>query len=246
MPLPRDRILPDTSTPPMPGSRIAVNLGKTGSGKTWTSRARWWTWPRGVAIDTKLGGGEGEYPGWPAHSLQELEALLKKHAGGEHWRISYRGPTHFTQAGRKLDPVADAEPLFRVLARLESYLLVVEEAADYCTDRKCPPSLRDMAFKGRTRGQALTINSQRPASVAKDLIAEAQLVVAWPLQDPGDREALRDRNFPLEVLDGLEGHESLRLLAPEGERPRFYVCRCSTPHSEVCGDPLPLPERRDP
>jgi hypothetical protein len=62
------------------------------------------------------------------------------------------------------------------------------------------------------------------------------------MQDPGDREALRLRGFPFEVLDGLEARQSLRLLAPEGEKPAFYVCRCSRPHSEVCGDPLPVPE----
>lgn len=240
MPVRTDRILPDTSTPPMPGSRIAALLGKTGSGKTWTSLDRYFTWERAVAIDTKLGGRQGEYPGWVAGSLRELEDLLEETKKlPEGWRISYRGPTHFPRPGKEVDPVLDAEPLFRILERVENYLLVVEEAADFCTDRKCPPSLKKIAFKGRHRGQALTINSQRPASVAKLLLAEAQLVIAWPMQDPGDRESLRFRGFPLEVLDGLEASQSLRLLAPEREKPSFHVCRCSRPHSEVCGDPLP-------
>lgn len=239
-----DRILPDLSTPPMPGSRVAFFLGKTGSGKTSCSLARWFTWDRAVAIDTKLGGGRGEYPGWPANSLRELEDLLKKFREIPKWRISYRGPVHFTPAGKPLDKVADAEPLFRVLERVDNYLLVVEEAAQVCTDRKAPPSLLKMNFRGRHRGQALSINSQRPASVAKDLLSEAQLGVGFPMHDPGDREALRFRGFDLDAMRDLGGHESMRLLAPEGEIPRFYVCRCRTPHSEVCGDPLPLPERK--
>lgn len=223
----------------MPGSRISSNVGKTGSGKTTIALERYWSWDRSVALDSKLGGGDGEFPGWPVSTLRELEATLERFRkeGREKWRISYRGPLQVKSA--QPDKVLDAEPLFQVLQRFDNYLLIVEEASKVCTSRSAPPSLLEMAFRGRHRGQALTINTQRPSLVAKDLLSQSELYIVWPLQDRNDRATVRSWGFDLDVMDGLEARQSLRLLAPEGELPEFYVCRCSRPHSEVCGNPLP-------
>lgn len=237
----RDRILADLSTPPMPGSGVAAIFGKRGHGKTSVSRERYFTWDRAIVLDSQVKDGRGEYPGWPAGSMEELRDLLRRFAkeGRARWRIAYRGPLHFEPLSRRVDPVLDAEPLFSFLSGIENYLLVVEEADKVCDSKRSPPSLYRMVHHGRRFGQAVTICSRRPQNVAKDLISQADLVIAFPMHDPADKDALRARGFDVEALARIDGHASLRLLAPEGERPAFYLCQCREPHSEVCGNPLP-------
>lgn len=231
----------------LPGARVSCLFAKPGAGKTTVSRARAALWPRVLFLDSKARHtGMGEYPGMVATTGKELAQLLRDFAGRERWRISYRGPVAVPVDPSKPDKGLTSEAFFRVMARIPDFLLVVEEAETYMSASYCPAGLFDMVRQGRTIGQAVTVCAHRPADVARDLTAVADEIITWPMHEPRDREAIAGRGFDLALLDTLAGHESIRMHAPEGEIPRYYICRCSTPHAGKCGEPVPLPPRKVP
>jgi hypothetical protein len=234
-------------TPELPDARIAFLCAKTGHGKTATSLCRAALFPRVLMVDSKARyTGRGEYPGLVATTGRELEELLREFQGRERWRIAYRGPVLVPVNAGKPDGEKTCEAFFRRVSRIPNFLLVLEEAQNYMTASTMPEGLWKMTLEGRTLGQALTVCSQRPALVARDLTANADQIIAWPGIEPNDQKVLEARGFDPTILASLKGHNSLRLSAPEGGERNFFLCRCDFPHAGTCGEPLPKPPLKFP
>jgi hypothetical protein len=231
----------DLRSAELPDARIACLIGPTGCGKTEVSRRRARLFPRVLFVDSQAKDGKGEYAGLVIRTPAELAEFLEERGDEPRWRVAYRGPVFFPLDARKPDGPKSAERFFDALAELEDVLVVVEEAETYMDADRAPEGLFTIARKGRRFGQALTLVSHRFTDIARDLTAVADLVVVWPLGEPGDLKSAAARGFPLDVMATLQGHDSIRRRMPEGERTRFYVCRCSSPHSGTCGEPIPLP-----
>lgn len=230
---------PVLETPELPDWRVCLLIAKTGHGKTSVSRERAARFKRKLFVDSKARHtGVAEYWGMLARTGRELQQLLRENLDREAWAIDYTGPVSIPVDPTKPDGPRTSEAFFRAMARIPDFLLVVEEAENYMTSVSCPEGLFQMAREGRTLGQCLTLCAHRPADLSRKVTAIADGIVAWPGIEPGDMEALKDRGFDLELLRSLQGHNSLRLHAPEGGRQEFYVCRCETPHSWHCGEPL--------
>lgn len=238
---------PVLHTPELPSARVSLLIAKTGHGKTSVSRARAALWKRRLFVDSKARHtGVPEYWGMVARTGKELRALLDKHQEREAWTIDYTGPVAVPVDPAKPDGPKTSEAFFRVMARIPNYLLVVEEAENHMTASSCPEGLFAIAREGRTLGQCLTLCAHRPADLARKVTAIADEIVAWPGIEPADMDALKDRGFDMDLLRSLDGHNSLRLHAPEGGEQRFYVCRCEEPHAGHCGEPLPRPPLKFP
>lgn len=200
----------ELDTPELAGPRVAVLLGMPGCGKTTRSLARWESFSRCVALDTRLVRGVGEYPGIVATTPAELAELLRKLGDEPRWRITYRGPLY----SRHLDPTDEHngiafEVIFAALKELENVLVVVDEADKCCSAIYTPPGLYAMAHYGRRIGQAVTLCARRAANIPRDITTTADEVVAWPVDEPADRKYLDARGFDLQVLDTLSDHAAL-------------------------------------
>lgn len=204
----------DLATPELPGSRVVVMLGMPGCGKTTRSLERWWSWPRALAIDTRLVHNVGEYPGLIARTPGELAELLEKYQDRERWRITYRGPMAFPVDPARPNGPVTVEPIFDALTDLENALLVVEEADKFCSasftpGEKAGRGLYAWAHYGRRVGQAVTLCARRAANIPRDVTTTAGEVWAWPVDEPADRDYLKARGFPLDILEELRDHAAL-------------------------------------
>jgi len=211
-------------TPSLPAERVSGAFAMPGEGKTELVRLLWTLFPRAIALDTQVVDGKGEYPGIVARNPRELLKGIRKRLGEPRWKISYRG---------------DVIPaIFDALAAIPNYLLVVEEADKYGTGSHCPKGLYAMAHHGRRFGQALALVSRRPANIAKDLTATIEGLYLWRAVEPGDRDYFKKRGTPMDILDSLERHQSLRRFYGDDGTPNWSICKCNIPHLGGC-QPIP-------
>lgn len=75
--------------------------------------------------------------------------------------------------------------------------IFLEEADDYCHERPFLPDARaarsaieDLVKRGRTRGLGITMVTQRPATIAKDVLTQSEVFIAHALTGPQDRKAV--------------------------------------------------------
>jgi hypothetical protein len=230
----------DLASAELPDARVVYLVGKPGSGKTATSRARVALFPRVLVVDTLARNGEGQYHHLVISDPDELAEFLEERGGEPRWRVSYRGPVFFPVDPAKPHGAKSCEAFFNALADIPNFLLVVEEAETYMTADAAPKGIFDIVRKGRTSGQAITLCAHRFTDLARDLTAVADLGICWRLKEPGDRKSAILRGFPEDVMETLKGYESIRCLQVEGELERYYVCRCDAPHSGTCGEPIPM------
>jgi hypothetical protein len=96
--------------------------------------------------------------------------------------------------------------------------LIIDEADAFVPQRLVPEATRcfgavdTIIRRGRSRGLGSTLISQRPATIAKDVLSQIELLVAMQVTAPQDRKALKewvDGNATVEegrkVLDSLAG-----------------------------------------
>lgn len=214
------------ATPELPGPRVAVLVGRPGFGKTTRALERWFTWPRAVAIDTKTPerGFPPDYPGLVAWTPRELTKLLRENVDKARFRIVYRGQMEFPNPH---GPGTTIEPVFNALADIPDCLFTVDETDKWTTATYTPGKpdggLYAMVHHGRTRGQAVTLCARRAAALPRDLTGSVEEFWAWPLEEPADRDYLKQRGFPLDVLDSLGKYEALVKRTPPGERASFAI-----------------------
>lgn len=212
------------TTPDMPGSRVVAFFGMPGSGKTYRSRQRWQAFKRVVSIDTQVKDGSGQYGGMVASSPGELATLLERWGNRERFRITYRGymPLLMKGSGRK-DRVDFIEAFFLALAKLNNYLLIVEEADKVMDKHFTPTGIYSICHHGRVYGQALSLCARRPANVPRDLTATCNEVWAWPVDEPPDIAYMKARGFNPDELNALTDYSALVKTRPEGQASRIIT-----------------------
>jgi hypothetical protein len=127
------------------------------------------------------------------------EIVLGLENGGR-FRICFHPSTRREDRTDRTQEFADACDLV-ILAR--NTVLMVDEVWRYCRDGKwMPPPLEDIAFTGRHSGTTLVYTAQRPAKVAKDLLAVSTSHRLFRMTLGGDLRAMADHaNVPEEVLE---------------------------------------------
>jgi hypothetical protein len=213
------------ASPYFPGPRVVAYIARPGFGKTTRALERWWTWPRAVAIDSKHPDTAipPDYPGLVAWTPRELASILRDVEDRERFRVTYRGPMHFPADPLKPDGPSTVEPVFAALAEIPDCLFVVDECAKWTTATYCPAGLFRMGMEGRTKGQALTLATQRATFLPRSLTGIIEEYWSWALDEPGDRDYLKARGFDLDALDSLEGHAALVKRSLPGERSEFRI-----------------------
>ncbi len=83
----------------------------------------------------------------------------------------------------------------RKAGRIEPFLLIVEEAHNYCPERGFGNAvsssiLRTIASEGRKFGMGLCIVSQRPAKVDKNVISQCNTTIILKVTNPNDLKAI--------------------------------------------------------
>ena len=202
----------------MPDNTILCLFGKKGSGKSYLAREIIEDWPRVIVLDTMA---EYDFPR-RAWGFDECCRLLVEIAEEKRYKVSLSG--------------IDAEEgvaLLGVLWEFDDTLIVIEEAALYCSPYQMPPEIANLALRGRHRGISQLYTSQRPATIHRSISAQADLVIAFRQHEQRDisylksvlgdeAEALRDlpdyhiraygnlRKAPLAVLARLQKQPSAK------------------------------------
>ena len=90
-----------------------------------------------------------------------------------------------------------AERLYRIKAtRKQALQLVLDEADVFVPQRaehgaeRLVGAINDLVRRGRARGIGVTLISQRPALIAKDVLTQIEVLVALRLTGPQDRDAI--------------------------------------------------------
>lgn len=92
-----------------------------------------------------------------------------------------------------------AEELYKAKAKNRAPLhLVIDEADAYAPQRSMPETARclgaieDLVRRGRSRGLGLTLITQRPAVLNKNVMTQSEVLMAFQLTAPQDRAAVRE------------------------------------------------------
>jgi hypothetical protein len=161
---------------------VMVVLGRKGSGKSTLVDEVVAEHPRVIIIDSLA-----EYPkrttrGWKtAQGKQECLDLMLAHAGKRSYRLALR--------------TLDVEENLQLMEMAYEYprgLLVVEETSLYAKSNYLPHAIAQLVRYGRHREIDQIYVARRPSELARDLTAQADLIVTFEQREPRDIKYLRD------------------------------------------------------
>lgn len=161
----------------------------------------------------------GVYWGLLASADGESEGLPVVILGGDHghvqigpksgkkvaeWLVTDRRPcvidiSHFRKGEQRTFVTDFAEELYILKARRKEALhLILDEADLWAPQRPQPDQMRmlgaieDLVRRGRARGIGLTLVTQRPAVISKDVLTQVSVLMALRITGPQDRKAVDD------------------------------------------------------
>jgi ABC-type oligopeptide transport system ATPase subunit len=229
MPKKPAHIIPDEAL----RQHVAI-VGTTGSGKTYTAKGlveRLLDQKRRVCILDPTGAWwglrtkpDGKKPGYPVMIFggDHADVPLTKHAGDAVARIvaEHNVPSIIdlseTRMGERQTFVRDfADTLYQL--NRQALHLVIDEADEFAPQNPLPETKRmlhaiDMIVRrGRVRGFRVMLISQRPAVIHKNVLTQANTLVAMQLTSPQDRKAIE--GWVQGQADAGKGREVLASLA---------------------------------
>lgn len=179
------------------GQRYAI-FGRAGSGKTYLTRWLVLRSPQNwVILDTKH---DPEFDGWrPRNGLAAMTTLGRQWASGQ--RIVVLRPQPAENNPAMLD-----DYLGMLHDSWDNFGVVIDEAYQVCPSAMTAgPGITGLLTRGRVRGQAAIVGSQRPARVPRFCFSEANAFVVMALNIEADRK----------TAYGFTGrHEVMRKLPP--------------------------------
>lgn len=228
------RISDDVSFPLNAVTQTFAILGKRGSGKTNTSGVMTEQMIRAglpvIAVDP-IGvwwglrhAADGKGPGLPVVILggEHADIPLEETGGSviADFIIEHRSPMVldlglFSKSAQRRFMVDFAERLY--LKNREALHVVLDEVDTFCPQRiehggeRLVGAINDIVRKGRARGLGVTLISQRPALVNKDVLTQVECLIAHRMTGPHDRDAIErwvehnaDKNQAKTVLASLQ------------------------------------------
>ena len=229
MPRKKPHIVPDDAL----RQHVAI-VGTTGSGKTYTAKGlveRLLDQQRRVCILDPTGAWwglrtkpDGKKPGYPVMIFggDHADVPLSKHAGDAVARIvaEQNVPCIIdlseTRMGERQTFVRDfADTLYQL--NRQALHLVIDEADEFAPQNPLPETKRmlhaiDMIVRrGRVRGFRVMLISQRPAVIHKNVLTQANTLIAMQLTSPQDRKAIE--GWVQGQADAGKGREVLASLA---------------------------------
>lgn len=183
-------------------------LGVRGSGKTTTARrlveqlteasqqcvildptGAWWGLRSHYPI-TILGGDHGDLP-LQASAAEAIANLVVE----RHWSVVL-DLSHMRKAEMRRFALPFIETLYH---RNRTALMLVVDECDILIPQRVQTgmeqligAMEDIVRRGRKKGIGCTLISQRPASVHKDVLSQAQILIAHQLTGAHDRRAIKD------------------------------------------------------
>ena len=184
----------------------AAFVGQTGSGKTTLAEQMCRLRPWVVAFDPK---GMLEWDGYEIHT--RLAPLTK--AKGN--RLTYR------PVFEELDDEDTVDLFFEWVYERRHTTLYVDEVFAIAEGDRSPWHFRACLTRGRERGIAVYLASQRPSRIPQVMLSESEHVYLFNLKLPQDRERMED----------VTGLEESRLILPKHEF--YYVAQSGEPRGPL-------------
>lgn len=184
------------------GTRLAI-FGRTGSGKTYLTRWFLLRSPprqRWVVLDTKH---DPEYSDWrPRGGLLSMKALER---AWNNQRIVVLRPYPAETNPEVLDAY-----LGTLHEAWDNFGTVVDEAMQVCPSAMTAgPGITGLLTRGRVRGQAAIVGTQRPARVPRFVFSEASAFAVMALNIEQDRKSAYGFTGRPEVMRKLPAREWL-------------------------------------
>jgi hypothetical protein len=160
----------------MPNENLIIGLfGTKGSGKSTLARAIVEEHSRVIVCDML-----GEYDADTiACSVEDAIKCLVEHEHASTFSVSVR-----------LSELEDYLDVLEVAYELTDTLVVLEEASFLCSASNFPPELSKLVRYGRHRRISQLYISRRPAEVARDVTAQADVLVTFRQREPRDLDYL--------------------------------------------------------
>jgi hypothetical protein len=209
----RLKISRDLSLPPEAVTQTFAILAKRGAGKTYTAAVMVEEFVKAglpVVVADPVGvwwglrsSADGKEPGLPVHILggERGDVPLEQTAGQviADVVVDARAPLvldlSLFRKGETIRFMTDfAERLYQ--RNREPLHLVLDEADVFCPQRPRPETARmvgaveDLVRRGRARGIGVTMITQRPAVLNKDVLTQAEVLVTLRMTGPQDRDAI--------------------------------------------------------
>lgn len=210
------RVSKDLSLPNEAVTQTFAYLGKRGSGKTYAAGVMVEQMIRAglpVVVVDPIGvwwglrfGADGKSPGLPVLILggEHGDVPLEEGAGAiiadfviESQRPAVLDLGLFTKSAARRFMLAFCDRLYHAKAtRKEALHVVLDEADSFIPQRiehggeQLVGAINDIVRRGRARGLGVTLISQRPALINKDVLTQIEVLVALRLTGPHDRDAI--------------------------------------------------------
>lgn len=142
-----------------------------------------------------FGGEHGDLPLTENMGAQLADAIVDLHLS------AVLSLDHLSKNGQRAFATAFAEQLYQkknpAAARSPMHL-IIDEADMFCPQRvhhgqeRMLGSIDSLVRRGRTRGIGVTMITQRPATIHKDVFTQTEMLIALQLTSPQDRKAVEE------------------------------------------------------
>lgn len=172
------------------GEHITI-FGITGSGKSTLTRAISQYYHRKIIFDRM-----GEWNGDPRYTVQDFQGFARVYRECESL-ADFEIVVRFRPGISQEDLITGFESICNLvyqrerLARL-GVLLLIEEVWLYSSPHYISPWFKEILLTGRKENISVVANSQRPASVNKDIPSQSRHVFVGQHFNPNDRMYFRD------------------------------------------------------
>jgi len=167
-------------------------LGKKGSGKTTWIKKNLIQFKKIIIIDTI---GEYKHYGLCAENFDQFEYYLTKHYLDRRFVINIQ-----------VDEREEIDKIFNFIIRykLENLTIIADEVQKYYSNNDFNPDFDRLINFGRHYGINIIGTSRRPSSIKKDLIANADKIILFRIQETNDLKYLK-------ILDAAGKKEVMNL-----------------------------------
>lgn len=174
-----------------PDSIRGAVFGRSGSGKTYYVRERWFPhFPRLIILDQT-----GEWRslerenGGRADGLGQLVAAMQAKAGLRRWRIVADLDAEEVEEFATI--IIPRGAVDRSPSRLLGGMALFIDEVDLVAPINATPGIRSIFRRGRHAGLSVISASQRPANVSKEVTSQAQFLAILALHEKNDVAYLR-------------------------------------------------------
>lgn len=200
------------------GQRVLI-AGRTGSGKTHFARWLARQMSGGIVLDPKGDDAWLALPGSAVVPGYEIPEALADPDPEQRirWAILRPPPAEPAEMARSFDGV-----LYDVVSRWHDLAVVIDELYTLHISGRPGPGLTGVLTRGRSRGIAAIMCTQRPLWISRFTLSEADAIAGFSLNWPADRKTLYEISGKKAFLKKLRPREFLWYIVSSD-----FVARCA-------------------